>query len=189
MENALIPLMRMSVRAPRSAAEQIIALKFERDVLWSALALVAVINTFLMFFVNQNAGDSGMQFPAYFSQPLALFVLSAGVTVVYVHAMYWAGQALGGDGTLMDVLTIAVWFQALWVLAQIAVTVLAIAVPGLGAMLSLIVLIWGFWIFLNFLTVAVGLRTPTHAFVVEFMAFAGVVLGLGVLTALVSGFV
>lgn len=189
MENAVIPLMRLSIQAPKSAAEQIISMRFERDALWSALALVAVLNTFLMYFVNQNAGNSGMQFPAYFSQPLAMFVLSAGVTVVYVHAMYWAGQAVGGDGTLMDVLTIVVWFQALWVLAQIAVTVLAIAVPGLGAMLSLIVLIWGFWIFLNFLTVAVGLRTPWHAFAVVLMAFAGVVVGLGVLTALVSGFV
>lgn len=182
------PLIQQSLRDPRAAAQSVIALDLGRDVLWTALALVAVINTFLIYFIAETAGPT-MPLPGYFARPLALFVLIAGLTVVYVHAMYWAGLALGGRGALMDVLALVVWFQVLRALAQVVVIFVSLAVPALGALLSLAVAIWGFWIFLNFLTTALNLRTVWHALAVLVLSFMGLVLGLGILMALVGGLV
>ncbi|MEW9921919.1 Yip1 family protein [Marimonas sp. MJW-29] len=186
MAETLVPLIQTSIRAPREAARTVLDMGLSRDVLWTALALVAVINTFLIYFVIEISGPT-VPLPGYFQRPLALFVLIAGLTVVYVHAMYWAGLAIGGRGSLMDVLALVVWFQVLRALAQVVVIVTSFLIPPLGALLSLAVAIWGFWIFLNFLATALNLSSPWHAFAVLVISFVGLVLGLGILMALVAG--
>lgn len=183
-----MPLIRTSLTAPRAGAAQIIAMAFSREVLWTALALVAVINTLLVYFMVGTATQETLPIPGYFDRPLVLFMLVAGLTVVYVHAMYWAGHAIGGQGALMDVLAVMVWFQILRAAAQAAIIVLSLAIPPVGAILSLIVAVWGFWIFLNFLAEALHLTSPWHSLAVLVVAFVGLVLGVGVLTALISGF-
>ena len=179
-------LIGTSIRAPREAAAQIVALRLERDVLWTALALVAVINTFLITLMIEFSGPV-MPLPGYFTRPLALFVLIAGLTVVYVHAMYWAGLTIGGKGALMDVLAVVVWFQILRALAQVVLIAVSFLLPSLGALGSLVVAIWGFWIFLNFLSVALQLPSVWHALAVLVISFVGLILGLGVLTAVLGG--
>ena len=181
------PLVQTSLRDPRSAAQSIMALGLGRDALWTALALVAVVNTFLVLFVVQFAGPA-FPFPGYFDRPLALFVLIAGLTVVYVHAMYWAGLAIGGRGALNDVLAVVVWFQVLRAMAQVAVILVSLALPGLGALFSLVIAVWGFWIFLNFLATVLNLASVWHAIGVLVISFAGLVMGLGILMAVVGGF-
>ena len=78
MDKALIPLAQTSLRDPQEAAKMIMGLNLGRDVLWTGLALVAVINTFLILLVIEVSGPT-MPLPGYFSQPLALFVLIAGL--------------------------------------------------------------------------------------------------------------
>lgn len=186
MDKAFVPLVQTSLRAPRDAARTIMSMGLGRDVLWTALALVAVANTFLVLLMVQTSG-SAMPLPSYFDSPLALFVLIAGLMVVYIHAMYWAGLAIGGQGSLMDVLALVVWFQVLRAMAQGAVILLSLAIPPAGLLLSLVVAIWGFWVFINFLSTALNLRSPWHAIAVLLVAFVGLVFGLGILMALLGG--
>ncbi len=186
MTAALVPLIQQSLKAPRDAAETVIGMQLGRDVLWTALALVAVINTFLILIIIEVSGPT-VPLPGYFNRPLALFILIAGLTVVYVHAMYWSGLAIGGQGNLMDVLALVVWFQILRALAQGLVILVSLLIPSLGALLSLAVAIWGFWIFLNFLATALHLNSPWHAIAVLVVAFVGLVLGLGILMAVLGG--
>ena len=183
-----IKLAQDTLREPHSAAEQIIGWNFPRDVLWTALALVAAINTFLvLLLVKTSASD--MPLPGYFDSPLSLFVLLTGMMVVYVHAMYWVGSAiLGGQGALMDVLALVVWFQVLRAVAQLGIIVLTLAIPAMGMMLSLVVAGWGFWIFLNFIKVAMQLSYIGHALLVLIVAAIGLVIGLGILLVVVGLF-
>ena len=185
MDAALLPLARTSLRDPRAAAKTIMGLSLGRDVLWTALGLVAIVNTFLVLLVVEVSGPS-IPLPGYFDRPLALFILIAGLTVVYVHAMYWAGMAIGGQGSLMDVLALVVWFQMLRAAAQAMVIVVSFLIPPLGALASLAVAVWGIWIFLNFLAAALHLSSPWHAIAVLVVAFVGLVLGLGILMALIG---
>lgn len=186
MTRALGPLIQTSLRTPRIAADLIMAMELKRDVLWTALALVAVINTFMLYFMVQ-INETPLPLPGYFERPMILFFLNAGLMVVYIHAMFWAGLAIGGQGRLMDVLAVVVWFQALWLMAQVATVLISLAVPGLGALASLGVAVWGFWIFLNFLAAALNLTSPWHGLAVLLVSFVGLVVGLGIVMALIGG--
>jgi hypothetical protein len=186
MQDALIPMVQTSLRNPRGAAGLIMAMGLGRDVLWTALALVAVINTFLIMLIVSTS-TATMPLPGYFDKPLTLFVLIAGLMVVYIHAMYWAGLAVGGKGELMDVLAVVVWFQVLRAIAQAAIVLVSLAIPPLGAVLSLVVAVWGLWIFLSVLTEALNLRSLWHAIAVVCVAFVGIVLGVAILIAMIGG--
>ena len=84
--DAFFPLVQPTLRAPRLAAAQIIGWQLGRDVLWTALGLVAVLNTFVVVLLVQMA-QPDMPLPSYFNAPLVLYVLLAGTMVVYVHAI------------------------------------------------------------------------------------------------------
>ncbi len=107
MDLSLMPLIQTSIRDPREGAEQVLAFGFPRDVLWTALALVAVVNTLLLYFMVQ-VSNPDVLVPGYFNQPMVLFLLNGGLMVVYIHAMYWGGLAIGGQGQLLDVLAVVV---------------------------------------------------------------------------------
>ena len=186
MQQALVALTQTSLRKPREAAQLIMAMELNRDVLWSALALVAIINTFLIVVVLQISPPT-FPMPGYLERPLTLFILIAGLMVVYIHAMYWSGLAIGGKGLLMDVLAVVVWFQILRAMAQMLLIVVSLAIPGAGALLSLVVAVWGLWIFLNFIAASLNLSTVWHAIAVLVVAFVGLVLGMGTLVALLGG--
>jgi hypothetical protein len=127
-----------------------------------------------------------MPLPSYFDAPLTLFILLTGLMVVYIHAMYWTGLAIGGQGALMDVLALVVWFQILRAAAQFAVIVLTLAIPSLGMILSLVIAIWGLWIFLNFIAAAMRLPSVGHGFLVLIIAAVGMVFGLGILLSMIG---
>ncbi|KIN61044.1 hypothetical protein Z945_2028 [Sulfitobacter noctilucae] len=186
MKDMLVQLARTSIKDPREAGRQIMAMDLDRDTLWTALGLVAVVNTFLVTLLIASSG-SEVPLPRFMNSPLTLFVLIAGVLVLYIHALYWAGLTIGGTGRLMDVLALVVWFQILRAAAQLAILVLSLALPALGALASLVVAVWGFWIFLNFLATALNLTSPWHSLAVLVVAFVGLVLGVGVLTSLIGG--
>jgi len=182
---AFFPLVQDTLRSPRNAAEQIIGWQLSRDVLWTALALVAVLNTFVIVLLIQVA-QPDMPMPSYFSAPLALYVLLAGILVVYVHAIYWAGLAIGGQGALGDVLALVVWLQVLRAIAQVGVLVLTVLVPQLALILSLVIAVWGLWVLLSFITTALNLPTLGHAIAVLIIGAVGLVVGLGFLLSLIG---
>ena len=71
MDKSLVmSLIVSSLRDPRAAAGQVMGYALGRDALWTALALVAIINTFLVLFVLQFSGPT-MPLPRYFDTPLA----------------------------------------------------------------------------------------------------------------------
>ena len=178
-------LAQTSLREPRAAAAEIMSWNLGRDVLWTALALVAILNTAMVSLVVQISGPT-VPLPGYFASPLMLFILLAGIMAVYIHAMYWAALAIGGQGRLDDVLVVVIWFQVLRAVAQFAILLVSLAVPGLGVLLSIVVAVWGIWIFLNFLAEAMHLRSAGHALVVLAISAVGLVLGLGILLAVVG---
>lgn len=177
---ALMPLVQTTLRDPKEAAARIVALNLGRDVLWPALALVALVNTAIVLLLIAVSPPE-MALPGYFASPLALFVLLTGLLVIYVHALYWAGRAIGGQGALEELLALMVWLQALRAAAQLLVMVLGTLIPSLGALMSLVIAVWGFWILLNFITVALRLPSLLHALGSLVLGGIGVVIGVGVL--------
>ncbi len=184
---ALSPLISTTLTDPRQAARQIMAMDLGRDVAWTALALVAAVNTFILqVMVRAAPAEIQSQFPSYFSAPLAVFVLMAGVMVIYIHTVYWAGLALSGKGRLDDVVNLMVWLQVLRTGAQVLILAVSAIISALAGLLSLVAFAWGLWILFNFLVEAMQLPSIGHAVIVLVIAIAGLVLGLGILLALIG---
>ena len=113
-----------------------------------------------------------------FERPLALFVLTAGGLVVFVHALYWAGSAMGGDGDLGDLIALMAWLQGLRVAAQVIILALSTIVPGIAGLLALVVAVVAFWLMLHFISAALRLGSLLRAFGVLIAVSAGLLLGL-----------
>ena len=185
MEATLMPLVQATLRTPRDAAEQIMGFQLSRDTLWTALGLCAALHA-LVLQLLLSISEPAVPLPRYMYQPLTLFVLIAGVLVIYVHALHWAARAIGGDGQLWDMLSVMVWLQILRAVAQVVLLVVGLALPLLGALLTLVVGIWGLWILFHFIAAAGRLPTAGHGIVVVVMAAVGLLLGLGLILSLIG---
>ncbi len=184
---ALSPLICTTLTDPRQAARNIMAMDLGRDVAWTALALVAAVNTFVLQIMIRTApAEIQAHFPSYFDAPLAVFMVMAGVMVIYIHTVYWAGLMLSGKGKLDDVLCLMVWLQVLRSGAQVLILAVSAALSALAGLLSLVAFAWGLWILFNFLTEAMQLPSLAHAVIALVMAVAGLVLGLGFLLAMIG---
>lgn len=184
LRQLLTDLVVLSLRDPRKAAEQIIGWQLNRETLWTALALAAAVNT-LIFSVSVVLQPSAAM-PAFFTSPLAMFVLLAGVLVVMTHGLFWTGRAIGGTGDLGDVLSLVVFLQVLRIMAQIVIFVVMFVAPGLSLMLSLATGIIGLWILVNFIAAAHRFSSMGRAIGTLLIAMAAIVLGLSFLLSIVG---
>lgn len=180
----LTDLVILSLRNPRQAAEQIIGWRLDRETLWTALALAAAVNTMIFSFSIMLQPTPGM--PAFFTSPLAMFVLLAGVLVITIHGLYWTGRAIGGQGDLGDMLALVVFLQVLRILAQLVIFVLMFLAPGISVIFSLATGIVGLWILVNFIAAAFRFPTLGRAFGTLLIAMLMIVLGLSFLLSIVG---
>lgn len=182
--DALKDLALETIQSPRTAAQKIISLNLSRDVLWSGLVLVACLNSIIYSF-SLFMGDISV-LPSLFRNPLLFFVMVGGVLVLTVHAFYWTGRAMGGQGDLGDLLVLLVWLQGLRAVAQAFMFVLMLVSPGIGQLFSLIIGVLGIWITVNFITEALRLPGLLHGVGVLVMAAVGIVFGLVILAGLIG---
>ncbi len=181
----IIPLVKTTLRNPPDAARMIMGWNLSREALWTALALMAAVNTLIIQALLNGSGPSAA-IPSYFHAPLTLFVLMAGVMVIYVHALFWAGLMIKGQGRLDDLLAVVVWLQALRTAAQIGIVMVSVLVPALGMLVMILASVWGLWILLNFIATALNLPSPAHGLMVLVIGLVGLVFGLSILLALVG---
>jgi len=182
--DALKNLAIETVQSPRTAAQKIMSLHLSRDVLWSALALVAVINS-IIYSLSLFTGDASL-LPPLFRNPVMFFVVITGLLVVSIHAFYWTGLAMGGQGDLGDVLALLVWLQGLRAVAQAVMFVLVLVAPALAALFSLVVGVLGLWITVNFIAEALRLPNAWHGLAVLLLAALGMAMGVMILAGLIG---
>ena len=106
-----------TLKTPDVAARHILGLRLEKDVLWIALALAVVLNTFLLSLQNVLVPPSDA-LPALFASPM-LYMFTVGVgQIVFIYAVWLAGTWLNGRGTLPEVMSVLVWLQMMQVAVQ-----------------------------------------------------------------------
>ena len=181
-----------TLRDPRGTAYEILSLQLERSYIYTALVAVCAVTAFI---VGGSAALSPPPSPemleaipalALLERPLALFVLTAGGLIVMAHALYWAGTAMGGDGDLSDMLVLMTWLQALRMMAQIAILVVGVALPAIGQLMALVVMIAAFWLLLHFISAALRFDSLLRAFGLLIAVSAGLLLGLMLLVTLLG---
>ena len=77
----------LTLRSPAQAGQQILALKLEREILWTGFALAVVLNT-LMFTLQQYLIPAPEDTPAIFTSQTAYFAMVAGGQVLFIYALY-----------------------------------------------------------------------------------------------------
>lgn len=182
-----------TLRDPKGTADKIMGWQIGRAELYMALLAVSAINAFLAgtsSFLSPMSTDpaaiEAMPMLALMSRPLALFVLIAGGLVISVHALYYAGRAMGGNGTLNEMLVLLTWLQALRAAAQAVILVLSLAAPLLGGLVALAVVMVAFWLLLNFISAALRFDSLFRSFWVLVAVIAALFLGLMVLVTMLG---
>lgn len=173
-----------TVQSPRTAAQKIMSLNLSRDVLWTGLILAGAVNSIIYSFSLLSADTSML--PALFRNPLMFFMLITGMLALTVHAFYWTGRAIGGQGDLGELLALLVWLQGLRAVAQAVMFVLLLVSPAIGQLFSLVVGILGLWITVNFVTEALRLPGLMHGAGVLLLAGIGMVFGLAILVGIIG---
>lgn len=175
----------LSLQNPALAARFVLASGLRRDILWSLLLLVSIANATLVWVSNALTGPTPeqlaqmpIQIPAIIFSPLFAFVFLAGALVITVHVLHWLGAAIGGTGSLANMLAVLVWLQGLRVMAQVVLLVLMLAVPSLAGLFGLAVAILSLWILVHFVNEAAGLDSIFKTVGVLLSAMVGVILGL-----------
>ena len=93
----------LSVKDPADAARQLIAMQIDRGALWTALFLMAVLNTLLHGLSNVLV-PAPSPIPGLFDVPAVYFFFVSGGLVLIVLTIFWAGRAFGGQGSMEDVM-------------------------------------------------------------------------------------
>jgi len=174
---------------PREAARRLIDLSLPYDLLWMALALMAILNSIVysltMQFSPSPDGSEGLM-PQAFQGPILFAALLFGALALTVIALYYVGQGLGGEATLSDILVLMTWLQVLRLLVQAAVLILALGVPALGALVVIAAAIWGVYILISFIDAAHRFDNRFKAAGVIVLSFVAMAIGLSTLLSLVG---
>lgn len=174
-----------TLRNPRSAARQILALRLDTSLLWTALALIVVLNAILNGVTLPLMVVPDMV-PAAFASPWMFAMILGGGIVIGTFILTWIGQMMGGKAQLADMLALVVWLQGLRLVVQAVVFLLFFAVPMLSDILALVAGLWGIWITVAFIDEAQGFNSIFKAIMVLVASMLGIAIGLSFFLLLIG---
>lgn len=199
----LKPLFLTTMRNPRAGAKKVLALELPPQVLWIALTLTAILTSLFMagrLLANpltadeiQEAmatpqGQQALNIYALFTEsPFFVTLMLWGFSVLTVFMLYWAGKAFGGRGSLAEVLCVFTLLQVVTLVASAGIWLVALVLPALAALGSLLLMIWSVWAIVSFLDVAHGYDSLLKAFGVVVMAILGTVFGVSLIMGVIGG--
>ncbi len=180
------PLFVLTLKSPRAAARQILAMDLPPQALWLALSLVSVLTSLIFSGLLQMAelpeGDMGEMArgsPGY-SSPLIFALMQWGRAVLSIFVLLWVGQTLGGQGRLVDVLAVITWLQVVGFCVILALSVAGLILPFVTTLGFFAFFVWWLWAVVGFLDEAHGFNSPIKAFGVLLMSVLGVLIGLSI---------
>ncbi|MAU54105.1 MAG: YIP1 family protein [Roseovarius sp.] len=183
-------LARQTLFEPRLAAARILGMGLPLSAAWMGLALMAVLNT-LVYTLSLQLGPPAdpaamsMTGPAR-DMPLLFSVMLFGGLALTALALAHVGRFLGGQGGLAEIVPLLAWMQALRLLVQLGVVVLALAAPVLAALVVLVAAVWGVVILLVFVDEAHGLGGLFRAAGVVVVSILALAVGLSLVIGLIG---
>jgi len=183
-------LVRQTLFEPRDAARRILSAGLPAREGWLALALMSVLNTLvysLSVHLNPPADPAMSEMIAPASgAPLVFAVALFAALALTALAFTQAGRALGGTATMAGMLALLSWLQALRLMVQVALVVLALAMPALAGIVVIVAAVWGLYILLAFMAEVHGFDSLWRAAGALVFAFVGLVFGLSLLFSLMG---
>ncbi|NNE88007.1 MAG: YIP1 family protein [Silicimonas sp.] len=178
--DSLIAQGKRAFREPRQTAADVLALGFPREALAPALMLVVVISV-LMSAASDMIAPPPVQI-SYFRMALLIMIIFTS----FSFAIAQIGKMMGGVGSFADSLLLAVFFQAIFIPIQAIQVVLMAFSPELAAVLAFGIILFGFWINVNFIAALHGFETLGRALGVLILASIAVAFFLVIVTPLLG---
>lgn len=171
----LTDLFRQTLNDPRGAAARLLRMDVQLPDLLRAAGLVTVLNTIVF---SLSLALFGSDAPGFLGSPFTYATVMFAGIIAYGGLIGFTGRSLGGQGRFADVLVMLVWLQAMRVVAQVIVTVLAIILPFLSAPAAIAIGLFGIWLTLNMIAEAHGFESLGRAFLAALFAGMGLVVAL-----------
>jgi len=176
-----------SVVTPRTAGERLLAVDWGRDALWTAAALLAVLNGILYSQTLPMASEPGIHLPPLLESPVALAVFVGLMYAASAWVMTLAGRVLGGAGRFDTLFAATLWLQALRLVLQLLVLALALLSPGLASLLAVVAGFWGIYVLVNFIAAAHGFNNALRGLGTLAIGITGLAIAMSVILALLGG--
>ncbi len=182
--NGVANFIGRSLIDPKGTAQMLNALRLNRGILWSMMAVVICLSVLMMV-------ATVALFPAPASQlmnlsPFGLAVLLGSILIAMVFAFYFTGQMLGGTGRFPGALLLLTWWQAVGMTIQVLQLLVVIILPGLAGFVSLA----GFAYLTVVLVLAIDVlhdfKSIGKAIATVIIAFLGTAFGLAFILSLVG---
>lgn len=188
MLGQLVQMAIETLRAPRKSAERILAFDMDRNQLWLAVALVAVVsvlaNNLTLAFVPDEMVNAGGPLP---QSPFLLTLVIWGLLCVSVFCTHYIGRAFDGTGTMEGALLTTVWMQIVLLFLQVAQIALFIVSPIFAILFGYVGAAYVFYIFLNFVLVLHGFKSLGMVFTGALVSMIGILFGISLLIGLIAG--
>lgn len=182
---AFLSLAWQSVTAPREVAQLLLSLRLRGEALWTALALVVVLNTLVFALAARLTPTPDALAPLAVS-PI-LFCFSLGVSVLgTIAGLTLVGRGMGGQAEFADMAILVTWAQALRFLVQVFITLLNPVSPALSGLVVMLAFGAGLWIMINFVDAAHGFGSLAKSAVVLVLAVVAMVVALSLLLQLLG---
>ncbi|SPF80667.1 YIP1 family protein [Pseudoprimorskyibacter insulae] len=173
-----------SVQAPRAVADWLIRLQLPRNTVLLAFALVVVLNTLLTGITL--LGDPMAALAGPLAAPWVMAVVFALMVLIFAACIASIGRMMGGQGRFDQILLMLTWMQALRILVQIAVLIVAFISPGLALIGAFVASLLGIWIFLNLVDVVHAFGSLLKTLGVVFLGFIGMAVALMVVVPMIG---
>lgn len=176
-----------SIMEPSDSARKVIDMNVPRDALWTGLALVAVLNVILVVLLQMiSPAPVAFQEQAFALSPFGFTAIIGIFFILFVFGIFYAGQIMGGEGTLQASLAIVVWFQSVSLTLEGIQLILVLISPAIASLFGLLSLGALIWCFMNFINVLHGFQNLGKALVAVFMALIGTALLAGIALAILG---
>lgn len=171
-----------SIAEPSDVARKVLAINAPREALWTALALVAVLNVILITLTQVlSPVHSAMQDQVVALSPFGLAAIIAIFFALFVFGTFYAGRMMGGTGTLNATLAIIVWFQSVSLTLEAIQLLLVLLSPMIAAIYGLLSMAALVWCFMNFVNILHDFKNLGKALAAIFFALLGTAFIAGVI--------
>ena len=161
----LLSLIGTTLRAPRDAADRILALDLPREVWWQALAAVVILSMLLAQAINLLIPAPMDPFMAMFAQgPLAMVLFQGMLAVAMVFVMDRVGRAFGGQGDFDGALRLTAWLHVVMFALQLGQTLILLLLPPLANLAGIAIMVLNLWILTSFVAQLHGFRSMGAVF-------------------------
>lgn len=179
-----------SLAHPGDAARAVLSERMTRDVLWSALGLVAVLATLMIYLrgaLFPGLADPGMDGAINLDlTPVSLAFVVFALMTIFVFVLDQVGRSLGGQGNLAAVLLTVAWTQGVFLVLDLGMLAVLALAPPLAGIASLAGLVLAIRATVHFLNEAHGFGSLGRATLTLVLSLAGLLFGLALILGLIT---